>query len=567
MRFPHRWLLAALLGLSALLTIGTAGWGDLYNETDGQYSSAAKTMAEGGSWLIPENNGLPRLVKPPLLYWAMAAAMKVFGINEFAARLPGALGVMAWTAVTFLIGARMGGPWRGFLAGGILLTSLGTFTLGKIVMPETAFAAFLAAALYCALRGVDDAGSRRFWYLGFWLCASLASFTKGWHGLLYPLAIVGLAALFSHGARPQLRGLISWPGAVLFLLINVPWYLFLEARFPGYLHNLVFTEQLGHVTGSSAPATSYTDVPRWQFVLLHGAWFFPWSLVAGVLLVTHFRKIVEPRAEGWSFPGVLVLSWAVVIFTSVLLTGERQDYYAMAMWPAFALGAAALLERFSVRVSAALVAGLLLLGLIASFLISPAGGVEAASVAERATAWTTVSNFGPQVWLGLRTTAWAALGGGFLFAALAAWAQRREYGCVALLGCAACLDLGAVSGTSLVSPYFSLASVAPEIRRDATPQTHLIYDGGLDTGSSLLFYTDLPLTLLDQAAAEDFFVRKFGMGREKFISTEQMCALWRKNEAVVFVTEISQLPRWQELLGGEIEPVARSGTQIVLRNH
>ncbi|HEY5792875.1 MAG TPA: glycosyltransferase family 39 protein, partial [Chthoniobacterales bacterium] len=112
------WLIAASLALQVAL----AGWGDLYNETDGQYAGAARVMAEGGSWLIPENNGVPRLVKPPPLVWLMAGSMKVFGVNEFAARLPGALAVTGWVAVTFLFAARLGGPQMGFVAGVILLT-------------------------------------------------------------------------------------------------------------------------------------------------------------------------------------------------------------------------------------------------------------------------------------------------------------------------------------------------------------------------------------------------------------------------------------------------------------
>ncbi len=82
----------------------TGGWGNLYNETDGQYGGAARVMAAGGSWLVPLNNDIPRLVKPPLLYWAMAGSMEVFGVNEFAARLPGALSWCAVAVLTFLLG-------------------------------------------------------------------------------------------------------------------------------------------------------------------------------------------------------------------------------------------------------------------------------------------------------------------------------------------------------------------------------------------------------------------------------------------------------------------------------
>ena len=139
MSFRGRWQLPLLILVAVALTVGTAGWGSLYNETDGQYGGAAKVMARSGSWLIPENDGIPRLVKPPLLYWMLAASMKAFGVNEFAARLPNALAIVVWVVVTFLIGKRMGGDSRGLVAGMILLTSVGTFTLGRIVMPEPLF--------------------------------------------------------------------------------------------------------------------------------------------------------------------------------------------------------------------------------------------------------------------------------------------------------------------------------------------------------------------------------------------------------------------------------------------
>ena len=520
-------------------------------------------MARSGSWLIPENDGIPRLVKPPLLYWAIAASMKVFGINEFAARLPNALAVTAWVAVTFLIGTLMGGKWRGFLAGIILLTSLGTFTLGRIVMPEPMFSAFIAAALYCALRGADHASHRREWFFGFWLFASLASFTKGWHGLLYPLAIVGIAAIFCRQARQGLCGLVSWQGALLFAMINLPWYLYVEFRFPGYLHNLLVAEQLGHVLGASTPATSYTDVPRCQFLLLQLAWLFPWSLGiigAAPLFASNFRR---QRCVALSLPTLIVIAWMVVIAGSVLLAGQRQDYYAMSMWPAFALAVAWVLERSRVQPLIILLAILLGAGLAWSqanpYITHPS---NTAVLAERATAWTAIINFDRAVWTRLRTTAWLALGGALFFALLGLFSRRSKLKLAAIAASAVCLDFGAVSGTSLVSPYFSLATVAGDIHRDAP----IVYDGGIDTGSSLLFYSDSPVILLDQNPDSDFIVRKFGIGRDRFLTISEFVAFWNSAAPTVFITEESKLAGWRELLGISLAPVARCGTQVLLKN-
>src|SRR5262249_7523184 len=62
-------LLVILVALAVLLHVATIGSGDLYSQTEGQYAGGAREMVETHQWLLPTNNGAPRLQKPPLLYW------------------------------------------------------------------------------------------------------------------------------------------------------------------------------------------------------------------------------------------------------------------------------------------------------------------------------------------------------------------------------------------------------------------------------------------------------------------------------------------------------------------
>jgi 4-amino-4-deoxy-L-arabinose transferase-like glycosyltransferase len=542
--------------------VSLAGWGHLFNETDGQYAGAAKVMAQGGDWVVPENNGVPRLVKPPLLTWMAAGAMGIFGVGEFAARLPGALALAGWVWVTFLLGSRMGGRSRGILAGGILATLLGTFTLGRIVMPEPVFSALVAASIYCFLRAADGGVLAGRWVVAMWVCGALAAFVKGPHGLLYPVVIV-LGALCARrlvdpsGGRgwdmPPLR-VFSLAGLAVALVINLPWYAAIEARYPGFLGNLVFVEFFGHVTGSSAPATDYTAVPRWQFLLLHLAWWFPWSVACLVALPGVPRRVRGPR--GWSLDGWVVVVWGAVVLGSVLVAGQRQDYYAMAMWPCFALGAAKILEGvrpvLPARVVAVVLAAAGLALVAASHLTRRATG----SLADRATALSTVAAFGPDVWASLALIAVLSIGGAVVLCLL----TRRTWLPMGLAG--ACLGVGAVAGTARVAPYFSLAPIAGAIEKQAGPGGKIIFDGDIDTASSLLFYTNARIGLL--RGDPGFFARPSGEGNH--LTREELRVLWGGAAPVALIVEEADLKGWQRWLGGPLEPLARCGTLVLLGN-
>src|SRR5438876_9506072 len=157
-------LLVILIALAALLHVATIGTGDLYSQTEGQYAGAAREMVETHHWVLPTNNGAPRLQKPPLLYWLVIISFKLFSVNAATARLPVALAVVASTALIFLIGEKLTDCWRGFIAGLIYLSLCGTFLLARIVMPEPVVSAFIAGAIFCAIGGYQRRRNRRIWF-------------------------------------------------------------------------------------------------------------------------------------------------------------------------------------------------------------------------------------------------------------------------------------------------------------------------------------------------------------------------------------------------------------------
>ena len=567
-------LFAILIALAALLHLATIGTGDLYSQTEGQYAGAAREMVENHRWLLPTNDGIPRLQKPPLLYWLIIVSFKLFGVNAAAARLPGALAVVILVALIFLIGEKLTDYWRGFIAGLIYLSCCGTFLLARIVMPEPLVSAFIAGAIFCGLCGYQRRRHRRVWFAGFWICSGFACLTKGVLGVVYPAAIFLLLSMFYREARLRYRALLRWEYVVIFLLIVTPWHIWAELHFPDYIPYLVRSESLGHLRGISDEAHDYLGMPAYQFMLMHFAWWFPWSiaLLPGVMLA--WRRVVRPHEI--NFSDALPLCWIAVVFVPLLFLGQRQDYYSMSMWGAFTLWAAVAWERMPQkwRVAGAIAVGVSgMMSIAAIFFLARAGralngnwGVMDA----RWTAWKALRDMPVSSWLALRPLA-AITGSSLMFFSLVAlyfiFKRRDKLAAVALAASMVPIGLSMMEGVARVAPYFSMADVARFLNPRLEAGGDTIFEGPLDEGSSLIFYLNRKFFLVNQNRQRAAPIGS--PSTDIFLNEDTVLRKWAQSDAVYLIVEQSRADYWKQLLTSRFHAyhqVIMSGTYVVFGN-
>ena len=231
---PLRLTIYALL--AAIMYVPGLGKPALWEPDEGRYAEIAREMVLSGDYVTPRDAFELYFEKPPLVYWADAASIGIFGVNEFAVRLPAALFSVGQVVVTAALAEVMFGATAGLFAALALALSPLFFGFARFATLDPALAFFLTAALatfYLAAR--EDSfslPSARRWML---ICAAmlaLGTLAKGPIALLLGGAIALAWLAVGRRLREIVRMPLVWCG-LIYAAIVLPWFILMETRNPG----------------------------------------------------------------------------------------------------------------------------------------------------------------------------------------------------------------------------------------------------------------------------------------------------------------------------------------------
>lgn len=323
-------LLLILIGsITFLAGLGRPAIGD---SDEAFYAEAGREMVQSGDWLTPHYNFEVRFQKPVLFYWLVSLTYVAAGVGEAQARLWAGLAGIGLALVTAAAGRRWFDETTGLLAGAIVATSFGYFSIGRLSLPDLPLAFFITLTIWSALAGTLDEPRR----MGFWLAiaglsAGAGFLTKGPVGLVVPAIVLG-PIYWRERSRLTLRPGPVILGCVLAIAVGVPWYAAMAAE-----HGRVYLESFFVGDNLERFATDRFNDPR-------PIWFYLPIVLGGMLPWTPLGAAAVPPAiaalrnrQGLSQLTWRLWVWALAPLLLFTISIGKQPRYILPVLPPLAL--------------------------------------------------------------------------------------------------------------------------------------------------------------------------------------------------------------------------------------
>jgi 4-amino-4-deoxy-L-arabinose transferase-like glycosyltransferase len=559
------------------------------DDVDAVQAQIARNMLVSGDWVTARLDGVAYLEKAPLVYWMMAASYKIFGVHDWAARLPLSLAVVLLCFVTYRFGRWAFGEQAGMFAGIVLATSVGLFLFTRILIPDAMLALTITGAIWAWLRLLEpDEEHPHRWAAIMGLCFGAGLLLKGLIAIVFPMlaGLVFMAITHQLFSRAAWKKLDLWMVAAIAVLIAAPWHILAAINNPpmfafslhsgpgeyrGFFWFYLFNEHLLRFLNMRYPR-DYNTVPRLWFWLLNLVWLFPWSVYLPAAVKESYRA--PSRASRARLMAVCWIGVVMVFFTF----STTQEYYSMPIYPALALLLGSVLASGATRLRAAtwtlqLVSTVIFAALAFILLMVwrlPATGDISRALTQHPEMYTlsmghmsdlTLKAFAYlKLPLGLAASAFAAIAVG-----LALWRNNiRRTVLVIAVGMVIFFQAARLALVRF-DAYLGSYPLAQSLMK--SPPGQLVEAHAYYAFSSVFFYTGRTALLLN-GRVNNLEYGSYAPGAPNvFIGDAKFSALWREPSRCYLLAYGSEKPRLEQLVGrANLHVVAENAGNYLFTN-
>jgi hypothetical protein len=527
----------------------------LLDDADAAHAEAAREMFVTHDYVTLHINGVRYLEKAPLPYWLVAISYHLFGVNEFATRLPMALAILLLGVLALVWARRAFGERAGIYAAVFVYTAAGVFLFTRILIPDVLLSLLIAASLYFFLTALEPSARAWRWYAGY-ACVALGVLTKGLVALAFPggAAFIYLAVT---GDWRRWREFRLATGLALFLLIAAPWHILAGLRNTGAQDGHGFfwfyfvNEHFLRFLGRRYPR-DYNKLPWALYWSLHLVWLFPWSLYlpAPIRTILDERKrMLRPDFAARTRLLCWILAGLVLVFFAI---STNQEYYTFpAYLPLLVLLADGIVRCETIDCNLNLRKGWLRLSAAAIAAIGLAAGItllallwqsrhlqfepDIGNVLAKHNMDTDTLSTSHMLDLSYESFAALRLPAGLAAAALLTMPlfsfllriRRRHYAATwALAAGMAVFLIAAHIALGRFGPYLSSKDLAQQIAQRARPEDRVMIYGDQAFGSSLLFYLQRPVELVEGRTTSMWFGSTFPDAPKIYLTAADLQRDW-----------------------------------------
>ncbi|MCM8797084.1 MAG: glycosyltransferase family 39 protein [Candidatus Omnitrophica bacterium] len=296
----------------------------LTNPDEVFYVQTAKEMVQCRSWMTPILFDQPQFEKPILLYWLLRISFLIFGVNNFSGRFFCAFFALVGVVAVYLLARLLFEEKKKAFICALVLLSCGFYMgMGRTVFTDMPFSVLILLALLSFFWKQNGVG-----IILFFIFSALAVLAKGPLGLLIPLLTITIFLILTRRIKLLFSGYILL-GVVIFLVIALPWYILMTAKYGwAFLQEFFYNDHYRRLVEAEHPGND-----TWYFYpLTMLGCMFPWTLFLAASLVYLFWRIKRGDASY-----LFIFSWIISVFLIFQSAHSKLTSYILPLFPALAL--------------------------------------------------------------------------------------------------------------------------------------------------------------------------------------------------------------------------------------
>lgn len=321
-----------------------SGFIDVMDVDAAQYASIAREMLERGDYLHVTNRYQDYLDKPPLLFWLSALSFKIFGISNFAYKLPSLLFALLGIFSTYKLGKLLYSKKTGMLAALMFASCQAMFLITNDVRTDT----ILTGAFIFSIWNIAAFNQSGKWIslLAGFTGIALAMLAKGPIGLMAPAMALGSHFIL----RREWKNIFRWQwivGLLVVIILLSPMLLGLYQQFDLYpekgisgVRFYLWDQSFGRLTGDN-PFINSQQKPQQTdpFFFAHSfLWaFLPWSLFFIFGYWEKLKRIILSRFRLNENEEAITTGGFTLVFIAMSLSDYKLPHYIFIVFPLAAI--------------------------------------------------------------------------------------------------------------------------------------------------------------------------------------------------------------------------------------